>query len=80
MILFYICIVTSPSEEKNNEVVIVVRLLSLCGPMDCSTPGLPVPHHLPELTQVHVYCIPDAIRPPHPLKPSSSSALNLSQH
>ena len=36
-------------------------------PMDCSTPGLPVPHHLLEFAQVHVHCIGDAIQPSHPL-------------
>ena len=53
--------------------------LTLCDPMDCSTPGLPVPHHLPKFAQVHVHCIGDAIQPSHPLM-SSSYALNLSQH
>ena len=52
----------------------------LCDPMDCSTPGLPVPHHLHKFSQVHVYCICDAIQPSHPLMPSSPLALNLSQH
>ena len=37
--------------------------------MDCSTPGLPVSHHLPEFTQVHVHWISDAIQPSHPLSP-----------
>ena len=41
--------------------------------MDCSMPGLPVPHHLPEFTQVHVHCIGDTIQPSHPLTPSSPS-------
>ena len=36
-------------------------------PLDCSTPGLPVPHHLPEFAQVHIHCITDAIQPSHPL-------------
>ena len=54
--------------------------LTLCDPMDCSTPDLPVPHHLLKFAQVHVHCIGDAIQPPHPLTPSSPSALNLSQH
>ena len=54
--------------------------LTLCDPMDCSTPGLPVPHHLLEFAQVHVHCLSDAIQPSHPLLPSSPSALNLSQH
>ena len=47
--------------------------------MDCSTPGLPVPHHLLEFAQVHVHLISDAIQPSHPLPPSSPSAFNLSQ-
>ena len=54
-------------------------VLSLCDTMDCSTPGLPVPHHLLKFAQVHVHCISDAIQTSHPLEPSSS-ALNLSQH
>ena len=45
--------------------------------MDYSTPGLPVPHHLPEFAQVRVHCIGDAIQPSHPLMPSSPSALYL---
>ena len=49
-------------------------------PMDCSTPGLPVPHHLPKFAQVHVHCISDANKPFHPLTSSSPFALNLSQH
>ena len=47
--------------------------------MDCSTPGLPVPHQLPELTQTHVHRISDAIQPSHPLS-APSPAFNLSQH
>ena len=41
--------------------------LSLCGPMDCSTPGFHVLHQLPELTQTHVHQVSDAIQPSHPL-------------
>ena len=48
--------------------------------MDCSTPGLPVLHYLPEFTQVHVPWISDDIQPSHPLLPSFPSAFNLSQH
>ena len=40
---------------------------TLCDPMDCSTPGLPVHHQLPELTQIHVHWVSDAIQPSHPL-------------
>ena len=52
---------------------------ALCDPMDCSTPVLPVPHHLLEFTRVHVCCIGDAAQPSHPLTPSSPPVLNLSQ-
>ena len=38
---------------------------ALCDPMDCSMPGLPVPHRLPEFAQVHVHGITDAILPSH---------------
>ena len=51
---------------------------TLCNPMDCSSPGLPVYHQLPEFTQTHVHRVGDAIQPSHPL--SSPSAFNLSQH
>ena len=37
--------------------------------MNCSTPGLPVHHQLPEFTQTHVHRVSDAIQPPHPLSP-----------
>ena len=53
--------------------------LTLCNPMDCKTPGSPVPHHLPKFAQFHVHCISDAVQSSHPLTPSSP-ALNLSQH
>ena len=52
----------------------------LCNPMDCSTPGLPVHHQIPELTQTHVHWVGDAIQPSHPLSSPSPPALNLSQH
>ena len=48
--------------------------------MDCSTPGLLVPHQLLEFAEVHVHCIGDAVQPSHPLIHSSPSALYLSQH
>ena len=53
---------------------VVVQLPSrvqLCDPMDCSTPGLPVPHHLQEFAQHHVHCISDAVQSSHPLTPFS---------
>ena len=48
--------------------------------MDCSTPGFPVLHYLPESAQTHVHCVDDAIQPSHVLLPSSPPTLNLSQH
>jgi len=47
--------------------------------MNCSTPGLPVHHQLPEFTQTHVYRVRDAIQPSHPLLSPSPPTLNLSQ-
>ena len=49
-------------------------------PHDRSTPGLPVHHQLPELTQIQVHHISDAIQPSHPLLFPSPSAFNVSQH
>ena len=48
--------------------------------MDCSTPGLPVHHQLPELAQTHVHRVGDAIQPSQTLLSPSPPALNLSQH
>ena len=54
--------------------------LTHCDPMDCSMPGLPVLHQLPELAQTHVHQVTDAIQPSHPLSSPSSPAFSLSQH
>ena len=48
--------------------------LTLCHPTNCSTPGLPVHHQLPEFTQTHVHRVGDAIQPSHPLSSPSPSA------
>ena len=53
---------------------------TLCNPMNRSTPGLPVHHQLPELTQTHVHRVSDAIQPSHPLSSPSPPAPNPSQH
>ena len=53
---------------------------TLCDPMNRSTPGLPVHHQTPELTQTHARRVGDAIQPSHPLSSPSPPALNLSQH
>ena len=51
---------------------------TICDPMDCNTPGLPVHHQLPEFTQTHVHWVGDAIQPSHSLLPPSPLTLNLS--
>ena len=52
---------------------------TLCDPMDCSTPGLPVHHQLLEITQTQVPWVSDAIQPCHPLSSPSLPTFNLSQ-
>ena len=52
----------------------------LCNHMDCSKPGLPVHHQLPEFAQIHVHQVSDAIQPFNSLSSPSPSAFNLSQH
>ena len=53
--------------------------LTLCDPMDCSTPGLPVHHQLLEHTQTHVHHVGDVNQPSHPLSSPSLPAFNPSQ-
>ena len=54
--------------------------LTLCDPIDCSMPGFPVYHQLPELSQTHVHWVSDTIQPSHALSSPSPSAFDLSQH
>ena len=54
--------------------------LTLCDAMDCSVPGFPVHHQLPELTKTHVRWVGDVIQPSHPLSSPSPPAFSLSQH
>ena len=73
---FYRC------KNKGSGLFSSVQLLScvqLCNPMNCSMPGLPVHHQLPEFTQTHVHRVGDMIEPSHPLS-SPSPAPNPSQH
>ena len=53
---------------------------TLCDPMNCSMPGLPVHHQLPEFTQTHIHRVGDAIQPSHPLSSPSPPAPNPSHH
>ena len=62
---------------------VVVQSLSrvqLCNLMNCSMPGFPVVHCLPEFAQTCVHCVDDAIQPSHLLSSPSPPAFNLSQH
>ena len=54
--------------------------LTLCDPMDCSMPGFPVHHQLPQFTQTHVHQVGDAIQPSHPLSSPSPPTFNLFHH
>ena len=74
-------------QKQSNSVLISVQFSSVtqscptsCDPMDCSTPGFPVHHQLPELTQTHVHWVSDAIQPSHPLSSPSPPTFNHSQH
>jgi len=64
----------------NPSVQSVQSCLTLCNPMDCSTPGFPVHHQLPDLAQTHMHRVSDAIQPSHPLSSPSLPAFSLSQH
>jgi len=71
------------AQSKNSAVqfssVQSLGCVRLCDPMDCSKPGLPVHHQIPELTQTHVHWVGDVIQPSHPLSSPSPPTFNLSQ-
>ena len=74
---------TEGSSEKFSSVQlssVAQSCLTLCDPMECSTPGLPVHHQLPEFTETHVHGVGDAIQPSHPLSSPFPATFNLSQH
>ena len=75
-ITFLLALVTSHIQFSS----VIHSCPTLCDPMDCSTPGFPVLHHLTELAQTHVHWVGDAIQPSHPLSSPSPPAFNLSQH
>ena len=71
----------------NNFIEIIIQFSSVaqscpthCDPMNCSTPGLPVHHQLPEFAETPVHGVGDAIQPSHPLSSPSPPTFNLSQH
>ena len=67
--------IKSPSVQFNS---VAQLCLTLCDPMNYSTPGLPVHQQLPEFTQTHVHRVGDAIQPSHPLSSPSPPAPNPS--
>ena len=77
----------SMRERKKFNVLIQVQsvqfshsvMFNYMRPMGCSMPGLPVHHHLPEITQIHVHWVSDAIQPSHLLSSPSPPAFNLFQ-
>ena len=69
--------IKSPSVQFNS---VAQLCLTLCDPMNYSTPGLPVHQQLPEFTQTHVHRVGDANQPSHPLSSPSPPAPNPSQH
>ena len=60
------------SERCQSVSSVTQSCLTLCDPVNCSTPGLLVHHQLLESTQTHVHCVGDAIQPSHPVVPFSS--------
>ena len=72
--------VSTVSPSISHEVMGPQSCPTLCNSMNCSAPGFPDHHQLPEFTQTHVHRVDDAIQPSHPLSSSSPPALNPSQH
>ena len=73
--LIYINICTSLLVQFSS---VTQSCATLCDPMNCSMPGLPVHHQLPVSTQTHVHRVGDDIQPSHPFSSPSPPALNLS--
>ena len=70
--------ITKPTSEE--KVKVALSCLTLCDPMDCSTPGFLVLHHLPESAQTYVHWVGDAMQPSHPPLTPSPPTFSLSQH
>ena len=71
---------SSPQFSSVQFSLVAQSCLTVCDPLDCSTPGFPVHHQILEHTQSHVHQIGDAIQPSHPLLSPSPPAFSLSQH
>ena len=74
--MFFNC-TTSVSQSVSS---VVQSCPTLCDPMNCSMPGLPVHHQLLEFTQTHVHWVSGAIQPSHPLSSVLLLPPNRSQH
>ena len=73
--------ILKPSQGANTVSVQFSRsVLTLCDPMDCSTPGFPVHHQFPEHAQTPVHRIGDDVQLSHPRSSPFPPAFNLSQH
>ena len=68
---YHISKVLQSTSSRQSVSSVAQSCLTLCDPMDCSTPGFPIHHQLPELTQTHVHRVGDAIQSSHPLLSSS---------
>ena len=77
-LVYWTSYLTSPTTHQFSS--ITQSCPTLWDLMDWSTPGLPVHHQLPELTQTHVHLVGDAIQPSHPLSSPSPPTFDLSQH
>ena len=83
LIMWLICKFLKEAEQCFSSVhfsSVIQSCPTLCNPMNCSTPGLPVHHQLPEFTQTQVHQVSDAIQPSHPLSSPSPPAPTPSQH
>ena len=82
LIFFNLCMVLISFQIVLSDQIksVTQSCLTLCDPMNHSTPGLPVHHQLPEFTQTHVHRVSDATQPSHPLSSPSPPAPNPSQH
>ena len=73
-------ILRTPSPNQSQFSSVTQSCPTLCNPIDCSVPGLPVHHQLLEFTQTHVHWVGDGIQPSHPLLSPYPHTFNLSQH
>ena len=76
----HVCSGKTDKIEFNSVQFVAKSCPTVCIHKNCSKPGLPVHHQLPEFTQTHVHRVSDAIQPSHPLSSPSPPALNTSQH